>query len=78
MFGMRDPVQYGTITLAEIDARLQVLGLELGARVESFRRTRDRLVDSECRAISSLCARPSQMSMGSKWSRRFGSYTGRQ
>jgi len=36
MFGMRDPVQYGTITLAEIDARLQALGLELGAQVESF------------------------------------------
>ncbi|PRX32852.1 3-dehydroquinate dehydratase [Paraburkholderia sp. BL18I3N2] len=36
MFGKRDPVQYGTITLAEIDARLQALGVELGARVESF------------------------------------------
>lgn len=30
MFGKRDPVQYGTITLAEIDARLQALGAELG------------------------------------------------
>ncbi|BEU28160.1 hypothetical protein PBP221_83000 (plasmid) [Paraburkholderia sp. 22B1P] len=38
MFGKRDPVQYGTITLAEIDARLQALGVELGVRVESFRR----------------------------------------
>lgn len=36
MFGKRDPVQYGTITLAEIDAKLQALGLELGAQVESF------------------------------------------
>ncbi len=36
MFGKRDPVQYGTITLGEIDARLQVLGKELGAEVESF------------------------------------------
>lgn len=36
MFGKRDPVQYGTITLAEIDARLQALGLELGVQVESF------------------------------------------
>jgi hypothetical protein len=26
MFGKRDPVQYGTITLAEIDATLQALG----------------------------------------------------
>jgi 3-dehydroquinate dehydratase-2 len=36
MFGKRDPVQYGTITLAEIDARLQTLGVELGVQVESF------------------------------------------
>ena len=36
MFGKRDPVQYGTITLAEIDARLQALGRELGVEVESF------------------------------------------
>jgi len=36
MFGRRDPKQYGTITLAEIDARLQALGRELGAEVESF------------------------------------------
>lgn len=36
MFGKRDPKQYGTITLAEIDARLQSLGRELGAEVESF------------------------------------------
>jgi 3-dehydroquinate dehydratase-2 len=36
MFGRRDPAQYGTVTLAEIDARLQALGAELGARVESF------------------------------------------
>jgi 3-dehydroquinate dehydratase-2 len=36
MFGKRDPKQYGTITLAEIDARLRALGTELGAEVESF------------------------------------------
>jgi 3-dehydroquinate dehydratase-2 len=36
MFGKRDPVQYGTITLAEIDAQLQALGRELGADVVSF------------------------------------------
>ncbi len=36
MFGKRDPAQYGTVTLAEIDARLQSLGRELGAEVESF------------------------------------------
>jgi len=36
MFGKRDPVQYGTITLPEIDAQLQALGKELGVTVESF------------------------------------------
>ncbi|BBF85779.1 3-dehydroquinate dehydratase II [Aquitalea magnusonii] len=36
MFGKRDPKQYGTVTLAEIDARLQALGRELGVEVESF------------------------------------------
>ncbi|WP_322025954.1 type II 3-dehydroquinate dehydratase [Burkholderia sp. BCC1977] len=36
MFGKRDPAQYGTITLAQIDARLQGLATELGAQVESF------------------------------------------
>lgn len=36
MFGKRDPKQYGTVTLAEIDARVQALGQELGATVECF------------------------------------------
>ncbi|KTT12930.1 3-dehydroquinate dehydratase [Pseudomonas oryzihabitans] len=36
MFGKRDPVQYGTVTLAEIDAKLVALGAELGVAVESF------------------------------------------
>lgn len=36
MFGKRDPAQYGTVTLAEIDAGLQALGRELGCEVESF------------------------------------------
>ncbi len=36
MFGKRDPAHYGTITLAEIDGQLQVLGNELGAEIESF------------------------------------------
>ena len=36
MFGKRDPTQYGTTTLAEIDAQLQLLGSELGVEVESF------------------------------------------
>lgn len=36
MFGQRDPAQYGTVTLAEIDALLQALGRELDADIESF------------------------------------------
>ena len=36
MFGKRDPAQYGSVTLAEIDARLLALGGELGAQVECF------------------------------------------
>ena len=36
MFGKRDPKQYGTITLAQIDARLKALGKELGANVVCF------------------------------------------
>ncbi|GGD64402.1 type II 3-dehydroquinate dehydratase [Caballeronia grimmiae] len=36
MFGKRDPVQYGTATLADIDAQLQALAKELGVTVESY------------------------------------------
>ena len=36
MFGKRDPAQYGTVTLAEIDAALVALGRELGAQVDSY------------------------------------------
>ena len=36
MFGKRDPKQYGTITLEQIDGQLQDLGRELGAEVVSF------------------------------------------
>lgn len=36
MLGKRDPAQYGTTTLAEIDAGLVSLGQELGAAVECF------------------------------------------
>jgi 3-dehydroquinate dehydratase II len=36
MFGKRDPKQYGTITLSEIDDRLRKLGKELGVEIESF------------------------------------------
>ena len=36
MFGKRDPAQYGTVTLAQIDAGLASLGSELGVEVECF------------------------------------------
>jgi 3-dehydroquinate dehydratase-2 len=36
MFGKRDPAQYGTVTLAEIDSQLKALGSELGAEVTTF------------------------------------------
>jgi 3-dehydroquinate dehydratase II len=36
MFGKRDPAQYGTITLDEINASLVTLGKELGSTIEHF------------------------------------------
>lgn len=36
MFGKRDPKQYGTTTLAQIDDQLLALGAELGVEVECF------------------------------------------
>ena len=36
MFGKRDPAQYGTTTLDEINTQLTALGLELGAQVECY------------------------------------------
>lgn len=36
MFGKRDPKQYGTITLDEINANLTSLGKELGTELEFF------------------------------------------
>ncbi len=36
MFGKRDPAQYGTITLDEINANLDALGKALGVTVENY------------------------------------------
>jgi 3-dehydroquinate dehydratase-2 len=36
MFGKRDPAQYGTVTLEEINAQLIELGVELGVEVDHF------------------------------------------
>ena len=36
MFGKRDPKQYGTITLEQIDAQLAGLAKELGVEIDSY------------------------------------------
>jgi 3-dehydroquinate dehydratase-2 len=36
MFGKRDPGQYGTVTLDEINQKLRVLAKELGVELETF------------------------------------------
>ncbi len=36
MFGKRDPAQYGTITLDQIDSQVKQLGQELGAEVVCY------------------------------------------
>ena len=36
MFGKRDPAQYGTMTLAEINASLKLLAKELGVKIDHF------------------------------------------
>jgi 3-dehydroquinate dehydratase II len=36
MFGKRDPVQYGTVTLDDINSSLNKLGKELGATLQTF------------------------------------------
>ena len=36
MFGQRDPTQYGTVTLDEINTRLGALAQELGAEIDFF------------------------------------------
>ena len=52
MFGKRDPAQYGSITLAEIDARLQALGQQLGTEVTSFQTNAE---GAMCERIHQAC-----------------------
>ena len=42
MFGKRDPKQYGTATLADIERELQALAKQLGVEVESFQTNGER------------------------------------
>lgn len=42
MFGKRDPKQYGTATLADIEREMNALGRELGAQIESFQTNGER------------------------------------
>lgn len=42
MFGKRDPKQYGTATLADIERELQALASELGVEVESYQTNGER------------------------------------
>lgn len=42
MFGKRDPAQYGTVTLEEINAELTRLGAELGVDVDHFQTNGER------------------------------------
>ena len=36
MFGHRDPKQYGTVTLVQIEQQVKAVGAELGAEIECF------------------------------------------
>lgn len=59
MFGRRDPAQYGTATLADIDAALAALGQELEVAVDCFQTNHEgvmverihALADSDARAV---------------------------
>ena len=42
MFGKRDPKQYGSATLADIEREMSALAKELGAEVESFQTNGER------------------------------------
>ena len=44
MFGRRDPAQYGTSTLAEIDAALRALAAELDVRLDIFQTNHEGLM----------------------------------
>lgn len=59
MFGHRDPAQYGSVTLAEINARLEALGVELGVETLFFQTNHEgamverihRILEEDIRAV---------------------------
>ena len=53
MFGKRDPAQYGTVTLDEINSRLAALGGELGTTVDCFQTNSE---GEMCERIHQACA----------------------
>ena len=59
MFGKRDPAQYGTATLADIDAALQLLAQDLGIAVECFQTNHEgamveRIHQAHCEGVDAL------------------------
>ena len=55
MFGKRDPLHYGSITLDEINNKVAALGRELGAEIESFQSNCEGVM---CERIHRACAEP--------------------
>ncbi len=53
MLGKRDPTQYGTLTLAEIDAQLGRLARELGVTLETCQTNHEGIL---CERIHQACA----------------------
>lgn len=59
MFGHRDPAQYGSVTLAEINARLEALAVELGVETLFFQTNHEgemverihRVLEEDIRAV---------------------------
>lgn len=59
MFGRRDPAQYGSVTLAEINARLEDLAVELGVETLFFQTNHEgamverihRILEEDIRAV---------------------------
>ena len=67
MFGKRDPKQYGTVTLDEIDAQLRALGQELGDVAHARRETAGALAPVVHGSSTSLVRRLTHCFMLKTW-----------